>query len=222
MKRTLIACAMVEDEIRKIYERTGCRIPVVWVERGYHNSPEELRKKLQALIDGLQDQDEILLTFGLCGNGTAGLVSPHATLILPRFDDCINMLLCRSRRETRGFTEAGSIYLTRAWTQDPEAILAQCDNYTETYGQEAAEEILETMYGNYERITVIDTGCYELTATQKYAQEAAERLNLSTETVTGSTRILEQLLEGQWDENFIVQRPGEMLSARKWEFPDRA
>lgn len=219
MKRTLIACAMVEDEIKKIYEATGCRIPVVWVERGYHRSPQELRKKLQALIDGLQDQDEILLTFGLCGNGTAGLVSRHATLVLPRFDDCVNMLLCRSRRRTRGLTETGSIYLTRAWTQDPEAILAQYDNYIATYGQEAAEEILKTMYGNYEKIAVIDTGCYELTATQNYAQEAAKRLDLSTETVAGSTRMLEKLLGGQWDENFIVKRPGEPLDIREWELP---
>ena len=75
------------------------------------------------------------------------------------------------------------------------------------------------MYGNYEKIAVIDTGCYELTATQNYAQEAAKRLDLSTETVAGSTRMLNKLLGGQWDENFIVKRPGEPLDIREWEFP---
>lgn len=221
MKQTLIACAMLENEIKKIYEKTGSRIPVIWLERGYHNTPEKLRGKLQELIDGLQDQDEILLTFGLCGNGTAGLVSRHTTLVLPRFDDCINMLLCRSQRKARGLTEIGTIYLTRGWTLDQEAILAQYDHYVEIYGPEAADEILETLYAHYERIAVIDTGCYDLAATQSYAQEAARLLNLSTDTVIGSTKILEQLLTGQWDENFIVQRPGEPLGIQEWELPGK-
>ena len=43
MKQILIACAMLEDEINKIYEETGCEMPIVWVERGFHNTPEKLK-----------------------------------------------------------------------------------------------------------------------------------------------------------------------------------
>lgn len=218
MKRTLIACSMMENEIKKICEDTGCGIPVIWIERGYHNSPEKLREKLQSTIDGLQDQDEILLTFGLCGNGTAGLISPRATMVLPKFDDCINMLLCRGERKTRGLARAGAIYLTRGWTMDEEAILEKYQQYIEDYGEEGAEAIMEMMYEHYETISVIDTKSEDLTPTLEYAQKAAKLLDLSTEIVEGSTLILEQLLSGQWDENFIVLKPGQTLDSSRWDF----
>lgn len=219
MKQTLIACAMMEHEINKLYEELSCQMPVIWIDRGYHNTPEKLKSKLQSLIDELQDQDQILLTFGLCGNGTAGLTSPGATLVLPRFDDCINMLLCSGQRKQRGLVDAGSIYLTEGWTQDTEGILEKYDQYIEEYGQEDADAIIEMMYEHYKTIAVIDTGCEDLTVTMNYAEKAAELLGLTTEVVEGSTRILRQLLTGEWDENFIVLKPGEALAASCWEFP---
>lgn len=220
MKQILIACAMMEDEIQKVYKEINCTIPVLWVERGYHNTPEKLREKLQEMIDGLQDYDRILLSFGLCGNGTAGIVSPKAVLVLPRFDDCINMLLCVGKRTTRGLTEAGSIYLTRGWTMDKEAILAQYEAYVEQYGEEAAEGIIEMMYEHYEAISVIDTESYELAPVLDYAKRAAELLDLSTKRVQGSTKMLTCLLTEQWSVDFIVQKPGQPVQAAAWDLTD--
>lgn len=220
MKRTLIACSMMEHEIKKVYEELHCDIPVIWLNRGFHNTPEKLKEKLQELIDGLEDQDEILLTFGLCGKGTAGLVSSHAALVLPRFDDCINMLLCQGERKKRGLAEAGTIYLTEGWTQDDEAIMGKYEQYVEEYGEETADYLMETMYANYKTLAVLDTKSEDLTATLEYVERAARLLNLSTKIVDGSTRILKQLLTGQWDENFIVQSPGQPLDIREWEFPE--
>ena len=212
MSRILIACSMMENEIEKVYKETGCTIPIIWVERGYHNTPAKLKEKLQTMIDGLQDYDEILLTFGLCGNGTQGIVSPRATLVLPKFDDCINMLLCRGNRTARGLVNARSIYLTSGWIQDRDSILQQYEKYVEEYGAEMAEEILDAMYEHYEKISVLDTGSYDLAPVQEYAGKAAQLLNLSTETVPGSTEMLKNLITGQWDVNMIVQKPGEPVS----------
>ena len=74
-KRTLISCAMLADEVNHILQQTDIDLPVIWVERGLHSTPEKLNRILQHYIDALQNQDEILLTFGLCGNGTTGLIS---------------------------------------------------------------------------------------------------------------------------------------------------
>lgn len=219
MKRVLVACSMMEDELRSVYEKIGCEVPIRWLERGYHNTPEKLRQVLQREIDELGEYDEILLAYGLCGNGTAGLVSEKATLVLPKFDDCINLMLCTGARKTRGLAEAGSIYLTQGWIQDEEAILQKQEEYVEEYGEETAQEILEMMYEHYEKIAVIDTGCYDLKPVQDYAGRAGEMLSLEPVTVPGSTRILEKLLRGQWDEDFIVQRPGRPLTAAQWELP---
>ncbi len=217
MKQILIACGMLEDEINALYRELDCKIPVIWVERGFHNSPGSLKEKLQELIDQNQDCDEILLSFGLCGNGTEGLLSRKTTLVMPKFDDCIQMLLCDGNRSCRSFTEPGSIYLTRGWTLDSEAILSQYETYIETYGEESAEAILEMMYGHYEAVTVIDTGYSELSSVMEYAEKAAELLELSTRTVKGFVCILRQLLTGCWEENFIVKKPGEPVKQSDFE-----
>ena len=220
MKQILIACAMLEDEIKKVYDEQNCQIPIIWIDRGYHNTPKKLKEELQGQIDRLQEYDEILLTFGLCGNGTEGIISPSARLIMPRFDDCINMLLCRGHREHRGLAEAGSIYLTRGWTLESESILSQYDTYVEEYGEETAEEILEMMYEHYESISVIDTKSYDLTPVRDYAKKAGDLLGLSSHTVEGSTELLRQLLLGQWDENFLILEPGQSVKAMDFEFPE--
>lgn len=218
MKQILIACAMLEDEINKIYEETGCEMPIVWVERGFHNTPEKLKEKLQSLIEEHQEVDEILLSFGLCGNGTNGIVSPRTRLVLPKFDDCINMLLCRGKRLSRGLTKTGKIYLTRGWTLDSESILEQYEKYVEEYGEESAEAILEMMYEHYEKITLIDTKCYDMAPVLEYAEKAGQLLELTTETTEGSVEILKQLLTGQWEENFIVLEPGRPVKAADFEW----
>lgn len=218
MKRILIACSMMEDEIKKVYEEIQCDIPVVWVERGYHNSPEKLKAELQRMIHEHQDADEILLSYGLCGNGTNGIVSEKARVVMPRFDDCINMMLCCGKRQSRGLVKTGNIYITGGWTKDSESILQQYEKYVEEYGEESADAILEMMYEHYERITVIDTGSYDMAPVMEYAQKAAELLDLEAGTTEGSTGILKQLLTGQWDENFIILNPGEELKASDFDF----
>ena len=60
---------------------------------------------------------------------------------------------------------------------------------------------------------IIDTGlnnCYD----EDYvaaAQESADRINAGLDYVEGSNRILEKLVSGQWDEQFIVAEPGRTI-----------
>ena len=196
----------------------NCKIPVIWMDRGLHNTPEKLKIELQKQIDQLQDADEILLSFGLCGNGTDELVSKSTSLVIPKFDDCLNLMLCTAERTARGLTKADSLYLTRGWTLDSESILRQYDSLLEKYDEETRDIIFETMYEHYHTVNVIDTGCYDLRPVLEYAEKAAELLDLETETIPGSNRILKQLLTGEWDENFIVLQPGEMLSYEHFDF----
>jgi hypothetical protein len=217
MKRAIIACAMIENELKKVYKKTGCSLPILWMERGYHNNPINLKQNLQQAIDELQDMDDILLVFGLCGNATNGIVSRKARLIIPKFDDCINMLLYNGIRKKRAYTEPRSIYITKGWTLDSESIVAQYDNNLDTYGKEVADDIMAMMYEHYEKITIIDTNSYKMEEVLKYAHKAANLLELSIDQTKGSTIIIEKLLSGQWDENFIVQSPGQPLNTMHWE-----
>lgn len=218
MKRTIIACAMLEDEFNAVYEKLGCDIPVIWLDRGYHNTPENLRIKLQETINSLQDQDELLLCFGLCGNGTAGLKSEKARLIVPKFDDCLNMILCDGNRTCRGLVQPGTMYLTSGWTKDTEGILQQYDELLEEYDEETRDDILEMMYAHYDSVTVIDTGCYPLEETMEYAKQTCELMDFTLKTTKGYTTIIEKLLTGDWDHNFIQLEPQNVLSDTFFEF----
>ncbi|MFP3155623.1 DUF1638 domain-containing protein [Lachnospiraceae bacterium ZAX-1] len=210
---------MMEDELKKVYDETGCTDPIIWIDRGYHNTPNILRNKLQQIIDELKDNDIILLTFGLCGNALQGILSKQAKLVLPRFDDCINLLLYteKKKRKERALAKAGSIYVTRGWTLEPESILAQYEQNIEKYGYETAKIVIEMMYENYKEIRLINTGCYDIKPVEEYVKKAAELTNLSTSYTEGSSIILKQLILEQWDNNFIIQEAGIELDACQWE-----
>lgn len=208
-KRTLIACSMLEDEITHILETYNIKLPVIWLDRGLHNSPQKLNQKLQAQIDQLQDQDEILLTFGLCGNGTAGLISPGTILRMPKFDDCINMLVCNQPRTARKQTKTDALYLTRGWTLDDASLLQQYQTLSETYDPKMRDFILKTMFSGYHTLSVIDTGCYDLSSVEAYSREAAACLHLESDTVSGNLSTLEHLLTGTADSNILTLAPGE-------------
>lgn len=218
MKRTIIACAMLEDELNAVYKKLDCTYPIVWLERGYHNNPEILRTKLQETIDSLQNQDELLLCYGLCGNGTAGITSKKARLILPKFDDCLNMILCDGNRSCRGLVQPGTMYLTKGWTKDTEGILQQYDELLEEYDEETRDDIIEMMYAYYNSVTVIDTGCYPMEETMEYAKKACELMDFELKTAEGYTIMIEKLLSGDWDDNYIQIEPEQTIREESFEF----
>ena len=217
-KRTLISCAMLADEVNHILKQTNIDLPVIWMERGLHSTPEKLNQILQHYINMLQDQDEILLTFGLCGNGTAGLVSNHTILRLPHFDDCINQLICTQPRTRRKQTKTDALYLTRGWTLDKGAILQQYKILSRQYEPEMRDMILRTMYDGYHTLSVIDTGCYDLKPVEQYADQAAGYLGFKRKTIPGNITTLEHLIQGTEDSNILTLAPGEPIRASLFEF----
>lgn len=150
----------------------------------------------------------VLLAYGLCGNGTEGLQAESAVLAMPRFDDCINTLLCCGPRTSRALEQAGVYYLTRGWTLDTGAMLQSHQKMLEKYGEKKTKIIMQMMYDGYKSVAVIDDGCYDTAPVQQYAQKCADLLHVDTETVSGGTNILEKLLTGNWDDDILVKPAG--------------
>ena len=73
------------------------------------------------------------------------------------------------------------------------------------------------MYGHYHAVTVIDTGCYDTASVLDYAKKAANLLKLDAQICPGSNQILQKLIVGDWDEYFIVLRPGEKISVEYFD-----
>ena len=100
--------------------------------------PDRLRDVVQAEIDRAESEgaDLIMLAYGLCGNGALGWHTEKATLVMPRFDDCVNMMLCTGKRDRRNYLSAGHMYLTGGWTKDEGALLDMFESYLSKYGKE--------------------------------------------------------------------------------------
>lgn len=208
--RVLIACAMMEDEVRCAWEKHGRGMRIMWVDRGYHEKPDILRARLQKMIGEAEGAGatQVLLAIGLCGNGAAGLVCKHAQLAMPRFDDCINLMLQSGERTCRGLAQAGVMYLTRGWAHDATMVVGQRELYVRKYGERRANRLMKAMWSAYRAVSLIDNGCYDLDDVKDYATVCAESLGIGIRVDPGSNDVLEKLLSGRWDSDILVCEPG--------------
>ena len=206
----MIACEMLRDELELAMAQTGVRPETVWLDKGLHDTPQNLRETLQRTIDALPPCDTILLAMALCGGAMDGITSPRAMLAVPRFDDCIRMLLS-VQPGLRNAADPHSLYFTRQWMDSDGHILRERSRYVQRYGEKKAKKIMHLMLANYESYRLVDTGAYDLAAWQTQARRDAAELGLAYGTQKGSVRVLEKLLRQEFDEEILVIRPGETL-----------
>ncbi|MBR0307707.1 MAG: DUF1638 domain-containing protein [Mogibacterium sp.] len=220
-RKVLIACSMIEDEINAVFDRFGIQdIEIRWQERGHHNDPDKLREVIQAEIERAEEDgaDLIMLAYGLCGNGAVGWHTKRAVLVMPRFDDCVNMMLCTGKRDRRNYLDAGNMYLTGGWSRDEGALLTMLDSYLEKYGERKGKKLMKHMLASYSAVTVIDTGCFEMAPVIDYADECAGKFGLERRIVPGGNEPIQKLLTGNWDDDIIVMTHGQPVSEENFEF----
>lgn len=206
---------MLENEIRTLLRKHGLEdMEVVWLKRGYHNRPDELGWIVREEIRKAEERgaDEILLSYGLCGNGALGWVSESARLVMPRFDDCINMLLCPKVRDKRSYVEAGRFYLTEGWCIDEASIGGMLDGAIERYGEKKGVRIMKQLLSSYHHITIIDTDCYDIGPVREYADRCASRLGIEVDVRKSSCSVIEKLLTGEWDDDILIKEHGEPVT----------
>ena len=218
MKEILIACRMMEAETRAALEQTGSRAEVIWMDKGLHNKPENLRAELQAVMDAAEAQahpDRILLAYGFCGNAMDGLRAGDYQLVLPRIDDCITMFIGSRQRKAELEGGVGTMFQTSDWTESTDkSLLGARDRLIEKYGEDDGLYLYDMMYGNYKRIAVLDTHCYPLEPVVKQAEAVAQALGFECRVYDASNDYLRRLLAGPWDDkDFIVKGPGERITA---------
>ena len=212
---------MIEDEINAVFDHFNIEdIEIRWQERGHHNDPDRLREVVQNEITKAEEDgaDLIMLAYGLCGNGAVGWHADSATLVMPRFDDCVNMMLCTGKRCKRNYLNAGHMYLTGGWSRDEGALLDMFESYLAKYGKRKADKLMKLMLASYSSVTVIDTGCFEMEHVVEYADQCAERFGLARNIVSGGNEPLQKLLTGIWDEDMIIKSPGESVTEEEFDF----
>jgi hypothetical protein len=212
MRTMIMACQTLREELRLAIEQTGVDYPVLYIESGLHNQPEILRQRIQSDLDKIDNVDIVLLVFGYCGNSLLGIKSSRFTIVIPKIDDCIPLLLGSADARRKASQEMGTYFLTKGWLDYENNLLKEYERCVERFGETRALRLMKTMMGNYERFMVIDTGAYAVESVTERTKAFADKLAMRHEIAAGSLRLFHKLLLGQWDEEFIVLAPGQEIT----------
>lgn len=232
-----IKCISCEALARMVYYHAALSphmIDVELVKLGLHSTPVVLREHLQARIDesahGTQPYDAVVMAYGLCGKATHGLVARGVPLVVPRAHDCITLFLgSRARYQDQFENQPGTYWYALDYLQrndDPNTVLslgaADAANglngtyaeYVARYGQDNAEYLMSVMGAwqqHYQRAVYIDMQIGSGDAVEQQARDDAQRRGWVFERMQGDAGLIQKLVSGQWDQDFLVLQPGERL-----------
>ena len=215
MKRVVIACQTVEKELRRVLpEDVGLEV----LEQGLHRTPQKLKESLQQAIDSI-DADEILLGYGLCGNGVVGLRSARARLVVPKVDDCIALLLGSFERYIEEFRrEPGTYWFSAGWIEHGSDPYKEYLRSVEKWDEETARWVAGEMMKGYRRAVLIDTDACPVDQLRSYSQNFAHFFDLAYREMEGGDGLLEALVTpAVRDSRFVVVEPGEEITAEMFQ-----
>jgi hypothetical protein len=209
-RRRVIACATVIEEMLPLLPAD---VAHEVLDFGLHLRPNELKRVLQEKIDeASQNADVLLLGYGLCSMAVVGLQARTAHLVIPRVDDCIAIFLgsCAAyQMQTK--KEPGTYYLTKGWIEVGDTPFEEHKQLVEKYGEAKAKRMTGLLLKNYTRLGFINTGQYEIDHYRDYARKTADQFGLRFEEIEGSPELVEKMVRGPWDEEFVVVPPGETV-----------
>jgi hypothetical protein len=166
-------------------------------------------RRVEAVIEPV---DEVRFALGFCGNALNGLSTHHLTLVFPRVDDCISLLLNRGCVREQIPRNPRHYYLTRGWFNHESSLKESFNDWNERYGAERAARLRKTLFAGYERISLIDTQAYDVEECIEQSREVAEDLQLDHGIVPGSVQLLERLFKGERGSEIVVVPPEETIS----------
>lgn len=239
MRYAVICCEVLFREFCLLSAQSEAIIDFYLMPQGLHNIPADLRTRVQQQIDALEEgpeyvrahnndavpttarYDAILLGYALCSNGVVGLTSQHAPLVIPRGHDCITLLLGSKQiyqdyfDSHRGIYWYSSGWIERTLQPGRQRVETTRAYYVDQYGEDNADYLMEmeqNWYKEYNWATYINWHLSTEEGDRKYTRECAEFLGWNYDEIEGDPKLLEDFLNGRWDEErFLVVQPGECI-----------
>ena len=217
MSRCIVSCTSMLEFVNAAQEAEGTDLPVYTEDRAMHVDPEQMRAAVVRRIGELpREYDTVLAAMGFCGGVWHETVFDR-TVVIPRVDDCISLLLQTSDEFHPNLPEDGHLYLYENDPKDFSALTLM--HNTNSFSADLdlkdlnRDFLFEMWFHNYRHMDIIDTGindCYS----EEYAaaaQEQADQIHAELDYVPGSIRLLRKLVSGRWDGQFIVAFPGKKI-----------
>ena len=214
----ILGCTSLQDYIAYTQQKLGTNYPVRLLPRIYHRDPAEMREHvLQALAELPPDAETVLVAMGFCG-GSWDRVQAPCRLVMPRIDDCISLLLTTTDQAAFDRKEPGHLYVK---DKDPgktsfRKIFAVM---TTDKDKETKARYHRDWQRYYHEIDIIETEINDSRRPEYVAEVKADADWLEAEMayVPGGTHLLEKLLTGQWDEQFLVLEAGQPVAKQALE-----
>ena len=233
MRLKIISCEVFTREICEAAARSVHQVDLVFLPKGLHDiGCSGMRERLQAAIDGVGTSlcDRILLGYGLCNNGIAGLIARGVPLVVPRAHDCMTLFFGSRQRYEEYFRQnPGTYFLTTGWIERGEATgdLRQLSiqhangmdltyrELVEKYGEDNAQFLYDQLCDqtkHYRRLTFIEMGLEPDGRFLETARIRAEEKGLEFSKEQGNLRLIHALVNGPWeDAEFLTVQPGERI-----------
>lgn len=207
-KSIILACKNLRLHLDKAQEAMGTSIPVVELDTSLHSDPAKMREKILEEISHIPAAyDTVLVAMGFCG-GSWKNVSVDRRIVIPKIDDCISMLLTTDDVPKANLKICGCMYITDDLDSGL-SIPGIRDSLVAKYGEKKGGIVFDMMFASYNKVSIIDTGAYDSHTPRmlEFAARSAELIDASFDHVPGSNIILQKLVSGRWDAQFVVLEP---------------
>ena len=215
----IISCAVFQHLLEEMLPQ-GLSAEVTFLDYGLHLVPRNLKATVQKAIDSLSAPSLVVLGYGLCGNGLNGIEAGQHTLLIPRADDCISILMGSYDIYLKEFLgNPGTYYLTKGWLESGSDPLKEHHNLLKKYGPETTEWLMNEQYQNYKRLVLIAHTQEDLEAYRPRALEVArycERWDMQYSELVGSDAYVRGLVAAidsvtESNNDFLLIPPGDTL-----------
>jgi len=220
----LLACSVFEREIALHAANATHIVETRWFEMGLHDRPDQLRETLQQHLDEVDarnDLEAIVLAYGLCGRGTAGLRPLRHKLVIPRAHDCITLFMGSKEAYAEHQRCCPTCYFyTPGWNRarrvpGPEKLETLKTELAKKFDADDIEFLMETereQWAQHDIATYLDLGTDDAESEADYARRCAEWLGWKYKRIHGDAALLHDLLWGNWDNaRFQIIDPGMQL-----------
>jgi hypothetical protein len=194
----VLACQVLQDQLTRLLP-VGLVQQVHFMDYGLHRVPGKMTASLQDVLDGIDSPSLVVLGYGLCGNGLRGLRAGQHTLLVPRVDDCIALLLGSYHTYIREFQAVpGTYYLSKGWLESGSHPLKEYQEYVAKYGPDEALWLMDQQYQHYERLVLVAHTQADLDTYRAQAQEVAQfcqRWGMRYQEILGSDRYVQRMVQ---------------------------